>query len=148
MALSNAAQLAIINLLFENTAFANVGNAGGLLPSSLAGSWYIALHTADPTAAGTQSSNEATYTGYSRTPVARAGGSWTTSGTSPTQIVNAAIVNAPLCTGGSNTITYFSLGVASAGATVMLGSGTVTSLSVSNGITPSFAIGQLVFTLN
>ena len=149
MPLSNAAQLALINLLFENAAFVNVGNSGGLLPSSVAGSWYIALHTADPTVAGTQASNEATYTGYARVAVSRVGGSWTISGSSPTQIVNAAVVSFPACTGGTNTATYFSIGVASSGATVMLGSGALSpSLAVSNGITPSFAIGELVYTQN
>jgi hypothetical protein len=149
MPASNAFQSDILNLLFENTAIANIGNAGGLQPSSAAGSLYIALHTASPGAGGSQSTNEAAYTGYARVAVSRVGGSWTITGTTPTQIANAAAVTFPACTGGSETETYFSIGYQSSGATKILAFGALTSsLAVSNGITPSFAIGQMACTVD
>lgn len=149
MSLSDASEAALLDLLFTNANWANVGDATGLRGSSASGNYYIALHTADPTDAGTQASNEATYTSYARVAVTRVGGSWTRSGTSPTQVVNAASVTFPACTGGSNTITHFSIGVASSGATAIICSGALGgSLAVSNGITPSFVIGALVVTVD
>lgn len=149
MSASNAAENSLLLLLFQNTAFANVGNAGGLLPSSVAGSLFVALHTADPGEAGDQTTSEATYTGYARVGVARSSGGWTVSGTAPTQAANAAAVGFAACTAGSNTITHFSIGLVTSGASVIVASGVLTaSLAVSAGITPSFAIGALTTTLD
>ncbi len=117
--------------------------------STGAGSLYIALHTADPGEAGDQTTSETTYTGYARVAVARSGAGWTVSGTAPTQAANAAVVTFGLCTVGTPTITHFSVGFASSGASVILDSGPLTaSLAVSPGITPNFAIGALVVTLD
>ena len=52
--MSNAAEQALLDLLFLNTDWANVGDAAGLQNSATAGSFYIALHTADPGEAGSQ----------------------------------------------------------------------------------------------
>lgn len=148
MAASNAFQSDILNLLFENTAIGNIGSVAGLQPSSAAGSFFIALHTATPGAGGTQATNEAAYTGYARVAVSRAGASWTITGTSPTQIANAAAVTFPACTGGTETETFFSIGYQTSGATKILAFGALTSsLAVSNGITPAFAIGQMACTV-
>lgn len=133
--------------LFNNTALTNYGDAGGLAGSSTAGSLYLSLHTGDPGETGDQTTSEATYTSYARVAVARSTAGWTVSGTAPTQVANAAAVNFPACTGGSNTVTYFGLGIASSSTGKLLYSGALTSsLAVSNGITPSFAIGALVIT--
>ena len=48
MSMSNASETALLNLLFNNTDWANVGDAAGLQNSAEAGSFYVALHTADP----------------------------------------------------------------------------------------------------
>jgi len=139
----------LLLLLFNNTALANVGNAAGLQPSGVAGSFFVALHTADPGEAGDQTTSEATYTSYARVAVARSSAGWTVSGTAPTQAANAAAVTFAQCTGGSNVITYFSIGLITSGASVIVASGVLTaSLTVSNLITPSFAIGSLVATLD
>jgi hypothetical protein len=135
--------------VFQNIAMANVGNAGGLQPSTVAGSLLVALLTADPGAAGTQSKSEAAYTSYARVAVARSSGGWTVTGSSPTTVENAAAVSFPAATGGSETETWFSVGSQSAGATEILWAGPLTSsLAVSNGITPSFAINALTCTLD
>ncbi len=147
MPAGNAAQASILDLIFSNTAWANVGNAGGILGSSAAGDLYVALHTANPGAGGTQATSEAAYIGYARVAISRASASWTVSGSSPTSISNAAAVTFPAATGGSETETYFSIGVASSGATEIIVFGALTSsLAVSSGITPSFAIGQMTTT--
>jgi len=59
--MANAAATAFLNLLFTNTAWANVGNAGGILPSSVAGSLYLSLHTSSPAETGDQTTNEIAY---------------------------------------------------------------------------------------
>lgn len=147
MSLSNASESDLLKLIFNNTNFALVGDATGLRGSSTAGNFNVALHTADPGEAGDQTTSEATFTSYARVAVVRSTGGWTVSGTAPTQVANAAAITFPACTGGSNTITYFSIGVASAGASEIIVSGALTaSLSVSNGITASFAINALVVT--
>lgn len=149
MSSSNAAENSFLLLIFNNTNFANIGDATGLRGSSTAGNLFIALHTADPGETGDQTTSEATYTSYARVSVARSGAGFTVSGTAPTQAANAAAVSFPACTGGTNTITHFSVGVATSGASVILVSGALTaSLAVSSGITPSFAIGQLTATLD
>lgn len=151
MSATNACENSILLLIFNNTNFANVGDATGLRGSSTAGSLYVSLHTADPGEAGNQGTSEATYTSYARVAVARSGAGWTVSGTAPTQAANAAAINFPACTGGSNTLTYFGIGSQSSGSTAtdFLLSGVLTSsLAVSNGITPSFAIGALAITLD
>jgi hypothetical protein len=149
MSASNDFESDVLNLVFLNTDIANIGDAAGLQNSVAAGSLYVALHTADPGEAGKQNTSEANYTGYVRVAVVRSGAGWTVSGTAPTQVANAAAVTFGLCTAGSNTVTYFSVGYETSGATKMIVSGILTaSLAVSAGITPSFAIGALVATVD
>lgn len=134
MSKTNAWETGLLQLLFTNTNFANVGDATGLRGSSTAGALYVSLHTADPGEAGTQSTSEATYTGYARVSVPRSGSNWTVTGNS---VSPAATISFPACTGGSNTITHFGVGLASTGANVLLYKGAVSpTISVSSGITP------------
>lgn len=63
--------------IFNNADIANIGDASGLQNSATNGNLYISLHTADPTATGNQTSSEATFTGYARQAVDRAGSAWT-----------------------------------------------------------------------
>lgn len=146
MSMSNAAEQALLDLLFLNTDWANVGDASGLQNSATAGSFYIALHTADPGEAGAQNTTEATYTGYARVAVARSAGGWTRT---LSTVANTASVQFGECTAGSDTITYFSIGVASSGAGQIILSGALAaSRSVSAGITPLFNVGVLTATLD
>lgn len=141
MSATNAFETALLNLIFPNTSAANVGDATGLRGSTTAGSFYISLHTADPGETGDQTTSEATYTSYARVAVARSGVGWTVSGNNAS---NAAAITFPAATGGSNTITHFGIGSASSGAGNLFFKGALTSsLAVSSGITPSFAIGDL-----
>lgn len=144
MSLSNTFETALLNHIFNNAAIANVGDATGLPGSATAGSLYVSLHTADPGEAGTPTTSEATYTGYARVAVARSAGGWTVSGANA---VNAAAINFPAATAGSNTLTHFGISTSASGPGTLLLSGALTaSLSVSAGITPSFAAGQLTVT--
>ena len=144
MSASNTCETALLNLVFANSNFANVGDATGLRGSSTAGSVYVSLHSADPTESGNQTSSELAYTSYARVAVARSGSGWTVSGNSAS---NAAAINFPACTGSSGTAVFFGIGTDSSGSGTLLFSGALTSsLAISSGITPSFAIGALTVT--
>jgi hypothetical protein len=148
-ALGNTSQTALMTLLLQNTAMANIGNAGGLQPSTVAGSVYISLHTADPGVTGSQTTSEAAYTSYARVAVARSSGGWTITGNQPCIGENAAATTFPAATGGSETETYVMFGTASSGAgQQIIRQALASSLAVSSGITPSFAINALQLQLN
>jgi hypothetical protein len=105
---------------------------------------WISLHTASCGEASAQSTNEATYTGYTRIGVARSSTGWTVSGN---QASNAALIQFPICTGGADTLTDVSIGTASAASAgseqILYTGGLNSDLSVSNGIQPQFSIGAL-----
>lgn len=138
MSKSNSWENGLLLLLFNNTNFANVGDATGLRGSTTAGSLYVSLHTADPGETGDQTTSETTYTSYARVAVARSGAGFTVSGN---QVVPAAQISFPAGTGGSGTATHFGVGTASTGAGVLLYSGTITpNLTLGNGITPILSV--------
>jgi hypothetical protein len=107
----------LLKLLFNNTAYAGVGDVGGLQPSAAAGNLYVSLHTAAVAAGGDQSSSEATYTGYSRVAVARSVAGWSVAGGI---VANVADIAFGACTAGADTIIYYGVGTDSAGAGQLL----------------------------
>jgi hypothetical protein len=119
MSKTNACENSLLLLIFNNTDFATIGDAGGLQNSATAGSLYVSLHTADPGEAGTQATNETTYTGYARQAVARSGAGWTVAGN---QVTNAAAITFPIGTApaASQNITHVGVGCELSGATVLL----------------------------
>jgi len=141
MSMTNAAEQALLDLLFININWADIGDATGLQASSANGSFYISLHTADPGEAGDQTTNETDYTSYARVAVTRDGTGWSRAAST---ISNASKITFPQCTGGASTITHFGIGTAetSTGGLLMKGSLT-SSLLVSNGIQPEFVVGAL-----
>ena len=121
----------LLKLIFNATAIANIADNAASSPLT---NLYVALHTADPGEAGAQSTNEVTYTSYARVAVARTSGGWTVTSSSVSPVAN---IDFPAGTGGSGTATYFSVGVASSGATKILYSGTITpNIVTGSGITP------------
>jgi hypothetical protein len=135
-----------LELIFTNTNYANVGDATGLRGSTVAGVFYISLHTANPNETGSQNTTEAAYTSYARVSVARASAQWTVaSGVAD----NDAAITFPAATGGSETETHFGIGSDTSGAgNLFLWGALNSSLAVSNGITPSFAAGSLDVTMD
>lgn len=142
MSKSNTFENELLLHIFQNADITLIGDAGGLLGSVADGSLYVSLHTGDPGEAGDQSTNECDYTGYARTAVARTSGGWTVASNNAS---NAAEVTwGEKTAGADDTATYFGVGTSSAGATKLLYSGALTaSLLISNGITPTAAIGDL-----
>ena len=144
MSKANTWEQGLLALLFNNTDFTGVGDAGGLLGAVTPGSLYISLHTSDPGEAGDQTTNEASYTGYARVAVARSGAGWTVSSAG---VENAADIDFAECTAGSATATHFGIGTAPSGAGKLLYSAALTaSLAISAGISPSIAAGDLTGT--
>ena len=145
MSKSDAAETAFLTLVFNNTDWANIGDATGLRGSTGAGSLYVALHTADPTDAGNATAFECAYAGpYARQAVARSGAGWTVSGDT---VSNAALIQFPQCSGGSETATHASVTTAASGTSVILWSGALSApLSISAGIQPQIAAGALDIT--
>lgn len=133
----------LLLLIFNNTNAANIGDATGLRGSSTAGSLYLALHTADPTDSGSQTSSESAYTNYVRVAVARSGAGFTVSGNSVTLAATASFASSGA---SGTTITHFSVGVASAGASKALYIGTVTpNITIgSSGVVPQLTTGTTI----
>ena len=144
MSKGNTFENDLLQLIFNNVDIADIGDASGLQNSASAGSLYIALHTGDPGEAGTAATSEAAYGSYARQAVARTVGGWTVSGN---QASNAALIQFPECSSGSETITHVSITTAVSGTSKILYSGALSaSRSVSSGIQPQFAIGALTVT--
>lgn len=136
-------ELDILKLIFNAVAIGNIADNAASSPLS---NLYVAFHTADPTDAGDQTSNEAAYTNYTRVAVPRTSGGWlcATVGNISTAS-NVSLVTFPTCGVTGATVTHFSVGVSSSGASKILYGGPLTApLAISNAITPSFAAGQLL----
>lgn len=130
MSASNTTENDLVSYIFDSTAPAWAGNAN----------FYVRLHSADPGEAGTAVTSEISYTGYDGVAVSRTTG-FTISGN---EASNAALLQFPLCTGGSATATYFSICTTQNGAGQIIVSGALSSsLSISNGIQPQFNAGEL-----
>ena len=129
MSLSDTTETAALNAFLRGTD-----------PSYRAGATqYLALFTADPTEAASLAA-EADYTGYDRVALTKAS-AWTGSA-SP--FTNANLIQFGQCTAGTNAITHFAVVDTASGAVAMMISGALSStLNVSNGIQPQFAIGAL-----
>ncbi len=129
MSKSNDFENDLLLLLFNNTAIANIGDAAGLQPSAVAGSLYVAFHTADPGEAGSaQTTSEVAYTGYAREAVARASGSggWTVTGNSVSPTDNVTF-GQRTNSGAAVTATYWSAGTSATGAGLILYRGLITT---------------------
>jgi hypothetical protein len=144
MSKSDFLENAILNLIFRAVAIANIADNAATSPLT---NLFWALHTADPTDAGNQSSSEATYTSYARVPVARTTGGMTAAtvgSTSP-----AANVDFPTATGPTLpsvvAITFASIGIAVSGATSYLYSGAVVpTINVSTGVIPRLTTASTI----
>lgn len=139
MSKSNTYENDLLKLLLNGTAIANVADNAASAPLT---NLSVALHTADPGEAGDQTTNEANYTGYARVNVARTSGGWVITGNSASPV---AAITFPACTGGTNTITHFSVGPTGGGATKIFYSGAVTpNIAVAAGVTPQLTTATAI----
>jgi hypothetical protein len=131
MSKSNTWENGLLQLVFNNVDFEELGDAGGLLGSVADGYLYVSLHTGDPGETGDQTTNEIAYTGYARQGVARVAtpfnttcGGWTVTNDS---VSPAATIIFPAMGGGAGgTVTHVGIGTAATAAGKLLYSGTVT----------------------
>lgn len=121
MSKSNAFETDLLSLIFNAVAIAGLGDT-----------LYVALHTADPGEAGSQTTSECTYTGYVRAGVPRISAGWVVTGD---HVNPAAAIGFPPCTAGTETVTHFSIGLAASGASKILYSGAVSpNITISAGV--------------
>jgi hypothetical protein len=139
MSKSNTFENDLLQLIFNATAIANLADNAASSPLT---NLFVALHTADPGEAGVQNTSECNYTGYARVSVVRTSGGWTVTENS---VSPNADINFPACTGGTNTATHASVGVASSGATKILYKGALSpTISISTGVTPQIGTGSTI----
>lgn len=137
MSKSNAFETDMLELYFNATTHNDLAENDTTSPAA---NITVALHTASPGEAGTQATSEATYTGYARVNVARTSGGWTVTGNSVSPV---SAITFGECTGGTNTITHFSVGTGV--SNYMMYYGTVTpNISVSTGVTPQLGTGTTI----
>jgi hypothetical protein len=129
----------LLKLIFNATAIANIADNTATSPLT---NLFVSLHTADPTAAGNQTSSEATYTSYARVSVARTTGGWTVTTNS---VAPVAAITFPASTGGSGSQGFFCIGTATSGTGKILYTGTVTpAISTTVGVTPILTTASTV----
>lgn len=111
----------LLKLLFQATAIANLADNAATSPLT---SLYLALHTADPGAGGSQITSESAYTGYARAAVARSTAGFTVTGNAVTLAATTAF---PAATAGNESAMFWSVGTAVSGAGKILYSGPIGS---------------------
>lgn len=127
----------LLLLLFNNTAIANIGDAGGLRATVTAGTFWASLHTADPGEAGTAVTSETAYTNYARVSVNRASGAggFTVTASAVAFASNVDFAACGATPGGA--ITHFGIVNTTSGAGKLLYSGTVTpNITMATGVIP------------
>lgn len=135
----NTLEKEVLELIFNNTGIAELGDATGVLPSATTGNLYVALYTVMPTdsTAGT----EATYTGYARVAVPRTTAGWTVTGTDPTYVYNTANITFPSSTSSETIVGCGICFTSTSNPKYYLTF--VNSLSVISGSIPRIQAGQL-----
>lgn len=125
---SNTLENEYLLLMFNNANAAGIGDATGLRGSTVAGSFYFALHSDDPGEGGTQSTNELTWSGatpYARVAKARASGAggFTVSANVVTPTDDVTFPQKQVA--GTVEALFWSVGDASSGATKIRYSGPI-----------------------
>ena len=113
-------------------------------------SLWMSLHTAQPSS-NTQSTSEAAYTSYTRMPLVRGSSAGAFTATQATSAgANSSIspnvtLSFPQASGGSETETWFGIGLSSAGAGTLLLSGSLSpTIAVATNVTPQLTTGTVI----
>lgn len=101
-------ETALQSLIFLNTVPSWATGTGVILSH-----FQLSIHSQDPGEAGSQTTSEVSYGGYSRTAINRNSGNWTVSGAN---VSNAGNILLPECNSGSATGRFIGIGTASSGA--------------------------------
>jgi len=144
MGATNSFESEVLRHILLNEAIADIGDAGGLLPSAVDGDVFICLLTGDPGEAG-DITNEASWGGYARVAVPRGAAGWSeTNG----QARNFADINFPECTGGSETDTHFGICKTLTGDDMIWHSDLPGPLNMSIEVQPQFGPNTLAINLD
>lgn len=136
----------LLELLFLNTDFTNIGDSGGLLGSAAAGSYYLSLMTSDPGTSGVQTTNEATYAGYARIAIPRTSSGFVRSGNAV--LLTSDRVFADATGGDGQVLRYAGLGTAASGAGRLLLYGALSPIiTVATGKAPRIKSSTTSFTI-
>lgn len=130
---------------FNNSAIADVGDISGLPAAATPGSLYVRLYTDAITVDDDTVGTECAYTGYVQygVAVARSGAGWTVAADNCS---NAAAITFGACTVGTETVKFLAIWKTNVGETAderIYWTELDSTLAVSPGITPQFAIGEL-----
>lgn len=129
----------LLKLIFNGTAIADIAENDTSSPLT---NLYISLHTATPTAAGNQTSNEAAYGSYARVAVARTAGGWTVTANSTSPV---ATISFPTAASGSETETFFAVGTDVSGTGKLLYFGPISpTIAVSTGVLPQLTTATAI----
>ena len=143
MSKSTASAGDYLKLIYNATPIALVADNAATTPLA---NIFVAAHTADPGTGGDQVTSEAAYTGYARAAVARTTGGWTVNLTPPVSVSPVANVSFGACVAGTSTITHWSTGKVTSGASPIFHRGVFGSrLGAFSGIVAgnAFTIPQL-----
>ena len=135
MSKSNDFETGLLNLIFNNTGLALVGDATGLRGSTSAGNLYLTLHTADPGETGTAITSETASTGYARQAVVRSASGFTITGNSVSPVSNVDFPECSAVPGAA--VTHFGIVTSASGAGTLLYKGTLTpTVTMAIGVIP------------
>lgn len=139
-----------LELLFNNTTIAGIGDTTGIVGSTAAGSLYVRLCTDAVTVDDSTLGTECAYSGYvaKGEAVARTTGGWTVA---DNEVENTAEVSFGACTAGTETVKYLELWKNNTGATIADRLAWVelsSTLAVSAGVQPKFDAGAITFTFD
>jgi len=138
MSKSDTTENDVLKLIFNATTWNDIAEND---TSSPATTLTVALHTSSPGESGTQSTNEISYTGYSRVAVARTSGGWTVTANSVSPVAN--IDFGQMTAGAGGTVTHFSVGTGVSNYSLYYG--TVTpNIVVSNGVIPRLTTASTI----
>lgn len=130
----------LLKLIFNATAIANIADNAASSPFT---NLYVALHTADPGEAGSQTTSEVSYGSYARVAVARTSGGWTVTAASVSPV--ADIVFPTGSSGSPASATFWSIGTAVSGAGKILYSGALSpAAAYGNGVTPRITTASTI----
>ncbi len=130
----------LLKLIFNGISISNLADNAATAPLT---NLYASLHTADPGAGGSQTTNEATYGSYARVTIARTSGGFTVSGNSCSL---ASTISFPVPSTGAGEIeTWFAIGTAVSGAGKILYRGPITpSITIVAAIAPQLTAATTI----
>lgn len=133
---SDTFETEMLDLIFTNTAIADIGNLGGLLPSSVEGNLYVSLHTGTLTDASAQSLTETAYTDYVRKVVPRNATYWTVAAGSCSPALDIDFVECGATPGAA--VTHFAIGkeVAGGGEVILYWGALTPPITMATGVIP------------